>query len=148
MDEIAVLKARIAELEAENAELDAEAARLFRSFDEVNDLLEKAERRISRLEAKHARLIGNDSKLRTRMSETVAMMLEALKHAGPKGAEVKDFADMTTMGKSRAYYLVNRMADDGLIRRVGHVEPVRYALIEKPSAAVADYYRKAVEVIG
>ena len=75
------------------------------------------------------------------------MMLAALKYAGPKGAEVKDFADMTTMGKSRAYYLVNRMADDGLIRRVGYVEPVRYALIEHPSEPVDDYYRKAGEVI-
>ncbi len=76
------------------------------------------------------------------------MMLDALKDAGPKGAEVKHFADMTTIGKSRAYYLVNRMAEDRLIRRVGHVEPVRYALIENPSEAVNDYYRKAGKVIG
>lgn len=141
MDEIAALKARIAELEAENASL-------LQSFERADDLLGDANRHTGRLEAKLARLTGDGSKIRTRMSETVAMMLEALQHAGPKGSEVKDFADLSTIGKSRAYYLVNRMAEDRLIRRIGHVEPVRYALIEDPSDAVADYYRKAREVIG
>jgi DNA-binding MarR family transcriptional regulator len=141
VDEIAALKSRIAELEVENASL-------LLSFERFDDLLGDANRHTDRLEAELARLRGNGGKIRTRMSETVAMMLDALKRAGPKGAEVKGFADMTTMGKSRAYYLVNRMAEDGLIRRVGHVEPVRYALIEDPSEAVADYYRKASEVIG
>ncbi len=38
--------------------------------------------------------------------------------------------------------------DLGLIRRVGHVEPVRYALVENSGPEIADYYRKAGEVIG
>ena len=141
MDEITALKTRIAQLEAENASL-------LINLEQGDALLGDANRHTDRLEAEVARLRGQPMKIRTRMSETVAMMLAALKYAGPKGAEVKDFADMTTMGKSRAYYLVNRMAEDGVIRRVGHVEPVRYALVENPGPEVSDYYRKAGEVIG
>lgn len=100
--------------------------------------------RIAELEAEVARLRGQGSKVRTRMTEAVAMMIKTLESAPAKGMEVKEFADIgSTKDKSRAYYLVSRMVEDGLLRRVGHLEPVRYALVENPAPEVEAYYAKA-----